>query len=230
MLTELSYNNFNKFRNKLLDYSRRFNIRFEDLEELVNDSILKALDNFDSERGSFESLCIVILKHKIFNFKRDNPFLYFLVLLDENENIFKADEKSIEEKESIEKASNFLNELKTKLSVDEIKLVNEIYNMCETSTKLSISKASKNIGIEPLKGWDIFRKIQRKANDFIAYEPPICCIDETEKIKTHMFYEIEVAQNRVTIISERQVDFENSKAQFSFSEDVISKLNSLYNF
>jgi len=107
MFTKISYSNFNRFRNRLLDYSRRFKIPFEDLEELVNDSILKALDNFDSERGSFESLCIVILKHKIFNFKRDNPFLYFLVLLDENENIFKADEKSIEEKESIEKLQIF---------------------------------------------------------------------------------------------------------------------------
>lgn len=222
MFAKLSYNNFNKFRNKLLDYSRRFKIPFEDLEELVNDSILKALDNFDSERGSFESLCIVILKHKIFNFKRDNPILYFLVLLDENENIFEANEKSIEEKESVEIASNFLNELKSKLSGEEIKLFNEILNMCETSNKISISKASKNIGIEPLKGWDVFRKIQRKAK--FGNEKVLKFADD------HHLYFKDESQEMEKVISEIQTDYGYIKIELPFSDDVINKLNSLYSF
>lgn len=189
MLTKISYNNFNKFRNKLLDYSRRFKIPFEDIEEIVNDSILKAIENFDSERGSFESLCIVILKHKVLNFKRDNSYLYFLVLLDENENIFEANDRSIEDKENVEMALKFLSKLRNELSEEERKLFNEIYDMCENSGKMSISKASKNIGVEPLKGWDLFRKIQRKASiqcseklEIVLYETSIDEESEEKKL------------------------------------------------
>lgn len=223
MFTKLSYNNFNKFRNKLIDYSKRFKIPFEDLEELVNDSILKALDNFDSERGSFESLCMVILKHKIFNFKRDNPFLYFLVLLDENENVLEADDESIEDRENIEIALNFLKEIKSELSEDELKLFNEIYNMCESSNKISISKASKNIGIEPLKGWDIFRKIQRKSNS-ISIDKKLLGFYDTS------LPEWEIVNRAEESVNEDQPYYLTQKNKFSFSDDVINKLNSLYSF
>ena len=162
MITNLSYNNFNIFRNRLINYSKKYNISHEDLEEIVNDSILKALEFFDDERGSFESLCLVTIKNKIFNFKRDNAFLYLLVLLDENENIFKADLKTIEDKENNLMALNYINELKLKLDEQELKFFNLIYEMCESSDKPNISLVSKKFGIDPLKGWDIFKKIQRK--------------------------------------------------------------------
>lgn len=220
MFTNTSYNNFNKFRNKLLDYSRRFKIPFEDMEELVNDTILKALDIFDSERGNFESLCIVILKNKIFNFKRDNPYLYFLILIDENETVLEADEKSIEEKESLKVASDFLADLKSRLSEDEVRLFNEIYDMCETSNNVSISKASKNIGIEPLKGWDIFRKIQRKANP-----------KANHKVKFAEYHHLHKAEDSSDLsVSENELEYMISEEQFPFPENAINKLNSLYNF
>ena len=82
-LTELSYTNFLKFRNNLLLYSKRFKISAEDAEEIVNDSILKALDSFDSERGSFEGFCKFILRNKLLNFKRDNIDLFILIVINE---------------------------------------------------------------------------------------------------------------------------------------------------
>lgn len=94
--------------------------------------------------------------------------------------------------------------------------------MCETSTKLSISKAFKNIGIEPLKGWDIFRKIQRKAN-----------FSSNKIIKFgegHFLYQRNESPEMEKVISEMQIDYEYIKIELPFSEEVFIKLNTLYKY
>lgn len=144
-------------------YSKRFKISAEDAEEIVNDSILKALDSFDSERGSFEGFCKFILRNKLLNFKRDNIDLFILIVINEYEDIITANEKTMEEKENNIMAVNFINELKKILSEDEIQLFNALYESCDLNDKISISKVAKSISLSPQNGWDIFRKIQRKA-------------------------------------------------------------------
>jgi hypothetical protein len=139
-------------------------VSYEDREEIVNDSILKALESFDSEKGSFESLCRVILKNKIINFKRDNRELFFLIALDDYEEILSVEEILWEEKESNELAARFLDKLKSELEDIETKLFNEVYASCGAKERINITMAAENIGIDPGKAWDTFRKIQRKAN------------------------------------------------------------------
>ncbi len=68
--------NFIDLWNRLIRYSKRYKLSHEDLEHIVSESIVKALENFDEDRGSFESLCLVIIKNKVFNFTRDNKFFF----------------------------------------------------------------------------------------------------------------------------------------------------------
>lgn len=227
-LTELSQKNFNTFRNRLINYSRRFNIPYEDIEEIVNDSIIKAIEHFDNEKGSFESLCFVIIKNKVFNFKRDNSFIYFLILLDEDEDVLKADVKSIEEKENSLIAMNFLNKLKNRLFEDELRLFDEIYNMCEASDKISISRASRNIGIKPAKGWDLFRKIQRKASSLSSKKDLVS--EDSVMFKPH-FDDEELVFNMeiLDLDTEKKWELGLKKLFSSLSEDDFKKLNSIYN-
>ncbi|MCB0728648.1 MAG: sigma-70 family RNA polymerase sigma factor, partial [Ignavibacteriae bacterium] len=132
-------------------------------EDIVSEAIVKALEHFDEDRGSFESLCLVIIKNKIFNLTKHNKYLYLLVLIDEAGDIIDPDPKTIEKKEQNIISLKYIDELKKKLSEDELKLLNAYYELCESTDKPSISEASRMIGIEPNKGWDIFRRIQKKA-------------------------------------------------------------------
>lgn len=216
MLSEISQNNFNKFRNRLINYSKKFKIQYEDLEEIVNDAILKAWKHFNNDRGSFESLCLVIIKNKIFNFTRDNAHLWFLVLIDENEDIMDADYTSFENKEENEMALNYLMKLKNSLDEDELKLFNEIYKMCGTVKKVSISNASRNIGLEPAKGWDLFRKIQRKAKH------------DVKKSEDNLISDITSGMIFRNIITDQDINL--NKLLKRFSEDDLKKINLIYNF
>lgn len=229
MLTQLSQKNFNAFRNRLIDYSRRFNIPNEDIEEIVNDSILKALKYFDNDRGSFESLCNVIIKNKIINFKRDNASLYLLVLIDNNEDIVDADVNSFEEKEENEIARTYLLILKSKLSEEELKLFNELYEMSKTGNKMIVSQASKNIGIEATKGWDIFRKIQRKAQ---RHRSSIALREGSDLLSVCESEEIpyKILNEQAQQLPERASDYEINQFVLSLSEESNLKLNSIYNY
>ena len=81
-----------------------------------------------------------ILKRKIFNFKRDNVHLLLLIYIDENEEIIRASDVSFEEKENNALALTFLNKLKDLLSENELKLLNEIYNTCDSLKKFPFQK------------------------------------------------------------------------------------------
>lgn len=103
----------------LNNYSKKFKIQFEDLEEIVNEAILKAWKHFNNDRGSFESLSLVIIKNQIFNFTRDNAHLWFLVLLDENEESIDTYYISFEKKEENEMALNYIIKLKSLIEEEE---------------------------------------------------------------------------------------------------------------
>jgi len=228
--------NFIRHRNNLISNARGWNIPYEDIEEIVNDTILKALENFDNEKGSFECYCRLILKNKIINFKTGNKDLFLLITIDDNEDILPADIQSFEKKENNLLALKFLEKLKHRLADDEVILFNEIYKSCENPDKINISKASRVIGIDPERGWEIFRKIQRKANNlykdliskgddigFISEKGSIVCETGFEDVRNMLFYEPEIQlQKDVSAIDG------SDKFLLSLNEIQISKLKSLY--
>ncbi len=156
--------NFNIFREKLLSYSNQFNVSYEAREEMVTDTILAAIDSFDHDKGSFEGYCRVILKNKIFNFMKDKKNLLVITSLDDLEEILPAHEISIEAKENEKSTLMFFEKLKNELNPDELEVFNATMETCDELSKINITKVSEKIGIRTDVAWNIFRKIQRKAN------------------------------------------------------------------
>lgn len=212
---------FIQYRRSLLIYSGKFNVSFEEREEIVNDSILAALKSFDHDKGSFESYCKIILKNKIFNFKRDNKDLFLLVAIDDDDEILKADEISYEEKEKNKLAVIFINKLKNTLETEELKFYNSIYESCDKNEKINISKVSKNLNIEPQKGWDIFRRIQTKAASLYKY-----MISNGEEDFNERF-ELPVIFENISLYSnvDSKADFKDKELMLKEYEDAFEGLN-----
>lgn len=161
--------NITKFRNSLLYYAINYRVSREDAEELVNDVFLKALENFDNDRGSFEAYCKVILKNLIFNFKRDHKDIFILLSLDDEnqwQELYEAEIGQYKKQKKNQTCIDFLNGLISKLNETERKLLEQMSKVSGDKEKAPVSKAARNLGIEPLKGWDIFRGIQRKAKKY----------------------------------------------------------------
>ncbi|MBV6477401.1 MAG: hypothetical protein HGGPFJEG_00140 [Ignavibacteria bacterium] len=170
MIKELSAKNFDKFRMNLIYFAKRFRISFEDAEEIVNDSILKALENFDFDKGNFEAFCKVILKNRVLNFIRDyKEILIFGYLDNENylEETFAMYNKEKKLKSARKKFTEVLTTLISSLDKKEKTFLNCIYKNLEYDSKLNISKSAKMLGMSTQQGWNLFRQIQRKAKYYI---------------------------------------------------------------
>ena len=154
MLKNLSDSEFRSFWLNLIAYSGIFRI-WEDAEEIANDAILKAMEFYDENRGSFESLCKVILKNKLINFKRDKAELYLMIYIDEFENNFSADDYISEletEQKNIPALYVLLQIFRNKLKPDEVIFFDELYKLCKETCKLNISEASKISGFTEKAG------------------------------------------------------------------------------
>lgn len=146
MIPELACKNFGKFRKGLIYFALKFKISFEDAEEIVNDSILKALNYYDPDRGSFEALCRVILKHRILNFKKKFKEIIIIGLLDD-EDLFKEfykNHKDIEELEYYNKQCiDILKELMLQLNKEENEFLNRVYEISGNGKKYPFPKLQK---------------------------------------------------------------------------------------
>lgn len=151
----------------LLPYALGFKIQKEDAEEIVNDSVLKALVNFNDKKGKFESFCRLILKNLIFNFIRDNSDRYLNDYIDDEEKFIclfsDKDEFSYQVKDLFSYYRIFLYQLENALDEKELELFRIIRTYSESSANISIKAASESMGLNSQKGWDLFRRIQRKA-------------------------------------------------------------------
>ncbi|MBS1518822.1 MAG: hypothetical protein JSS91_12100 [Bacteroidetes bacterium] len=213
----LKYPEFLRFRESLLLYGRRFKkISYEDLEEIVNDSVISALENFIEEKGSFEAYCRLILKCRLINFLKSSKENFLLTLLGDEENITDNDTVTIEEKEKNRIALEFINSLRIELSKEEAKFFNAVYQVCERSDIKLIAEASKIAGVTNQKGWDIFRRIQRKAVSI-----------NKDKINENYIYRKVSDIHKELIISEIEsmYDFQKPFYQYSGLEKFIKLLN-----
>lgn len=217
--------NFKSFRESLLSYSGKFKASYEVREEMVNDTILTALNSFDHDKGSFEGYCKVILKNKLLNFTKDKKELSFLITLDDYEEILPAPEITIESGENLKSIKMFFERLKNELKPDELIVFNEIYNTCNDLNKINISKVS---GIEADKAWNIFRKIQTKANKLYKKlkADNVELLFTLEKLSEHSDGN-QILFQKDTRIIDKNIDTDNFNSKLT--EDQIIKINSIYN-
>ena len=235
---------FLRFRNSLLAYGRKFRISFEDTEEIANDSILKALEDFIVDKGSFEAYSKIIFKNKLLNFQKRLRSKYLFLII-EDDDVFTGDDGLYYEKyENTMVSLKFLDILSGSLSEPELKFFNKFKVVCEQSDTKFIAETSKALGIENNKGWDVFRKIQRKAkNLWEQYSEEFDDIVSFQKIeinkpvvsdKTDSEFISYLRAPRIPEdiqFREFLIHYESARGNFYkiFSDSELDKLISLYN-
>ena len=216
-MTEISKQNFYKYWNSLIKYAVTFKIRKEDAQDIATDTILKALEYFNKDRGNFETYCRFILKRKVLDFKRVYADTYLLMFIDDEGEIVDNEKDHYDEKETNDLSDSFLKKLETELDEKELKLYVSLILYCQSSEKISVSAAAENIGLDKFKGWDLFRKIQRKAKQLNKNGRPIS--------KNYMC--TEPSYSRRDNISELHFFHKLSDVKISYDFDFLFFLNSL---
>ena len=166
-----AYNKFLEFRNHyLLLMKRKYGLRDEDSEDIFQDALLIGIRKFNSDRGEFENFFYTIYENKIKNFLGRENLKKVLLSLDEYDHAdeLKAD---IEAERSFllyfNSMEHFSNSLKRRLGEEEKQFYEELKNVIMENSSGFISTTARNLGMEPSKGWDVWRKIQRKIKSLL---------------------------------------------------------------
>lgn len=151
----------------LLKTARIKGIPDDAAEDLVGDAILKAFEKFDPERGRFAPFSRKILENLIKNFWRghrpnvpfedipeppdpDNPYLL------------------VEGKENVREVIRMARQIADKLDAEERKLFEALREVLREQDTRAVSEAARRIGLSAQKGWDLFRRIQRKSSPVVV--------------------------------------------------------------
>ncbi len=144
-------------------------VPFQDAEDLVSAALRSALAHHDGSRGELLTFCKTILYNAIKNYWRDRkadlPF--------EDEQWPNPDggpDLVLEEKERIESMKRTIERLSTMLSEIELVFMKALGQVVDELGDRAVSETARRLGLKPAKGWDLFRRIQRKAQ---SLETPI---------------------------------------------------------
>jgi DNA-directed RNA polymerase specialized sigma24 family protein len=153
-------NDFRATWGALLSFALRKGVPFQDAEDLVSATIHVSLDRYSSEKGKFLSFCMTVLNNKIKNHWRDQkphePF--------DDEVSFDDEQRVImEEEEERAAMSSILQRIREKLTPEEVDFMTALGTALEELDSRAVSEAARTLGLAPEKGWDLFRRIQRKA-------------------------------------------------------------------
>jgi DNA-directed RNA polymerase specialized sigma24 family protein len=152
--------NFRNSWESLLNFALRRGVPYQDAEDLVSATLHIALDQFVEERGKFLTFCTTVLSNKIKNYWRDrkpNDPIDELDLPDPGlAGDFEKDEERARMKEMIDR-------IREHLTAEETEFINALGAAFENLESRAVSEAARLLGLDPAKGWDVFRRIQRKA-------------------------------------------------------------------
>jgi DNA-directed RNA polymerase specialized sigma24 family protein len=152
--------NFRPTWESLLSFALRKGVSFQDAEDLVSATIQVALDRFSGERGKFLPFCITVLNNKIKNHWRDQkthePF-------EEDESPGDEQPLLLEEEEERARMRKMLERIRKHLTSEETEFMSALGSVLEELESRAVSEAARSLGLAPEKGWDLFRRIQRKA-------------------------------------------------------------------
>ena len=93
-----------------------------------------------------------------------------------------------------------IERIKRVLDEEETKLFMALKVIVEESDRAIVSEAARRIGLTPQKGWDVFRRIQRKAQKFGRWE-------ERELMVAGMLSEIPIGYDREPRIGMQSLPF-----------------------
>jgi RNA polymerase sigma factor (sigma-70 family) len=158
---------FRLFYDSLVRSATSRGILFADAQDLAGEAIERALSGFDPEKGEFSTFCHSILSNLMKNYWRDKKKTE---QYPNNEGPVDPEPfiDTLELAESVREIRAALSEIKKKLSPKENAFLKHLQDVLDESGPRAISEAARRTGLTPAKGWDLFRKIQRKAKGISA--------------------------------------------------------------
>jgi DNA-directed RNA polymerase specialized sigma24 family protein len=169
-ITQLAvYEEFLKFRETVLDHGKIYRIRRDICEDIFQDSIIVVLEKYKPERGSFKNFMITVFTNNLKDhLSRDKFSRLFTVLqsdIDEND-IPESETVEIEIPEGFLSVEHFVNTLRNNLTEEEKGFLNQLQeSIAETDSHGLIAEVSRQLGISNDQGWNIWRRIRRKATE-----------------------------------------------------------------
>jgi hypothetical protein len=177
---------FRSFYDSLVLSATSKGILFADAQDLAGDAIERALSGFDPAKGEFPAFCHTILSNLVKNYWRDKK----------KTEKYPDDEgpvdpepfiDAIELAETVREIRAALSAIKKKLSSGEIVFLNHLQDVLDESGERAISEAARRSGLTPAKGWDLFRKIRRKAKGVsVTLESDLFVSDVQSKMPSPM--------------------------------------------
>jgi DNA-directed RNA polymerase specialized sigma24 family protein len=151
---------FRRLFEDLIGYGLSRHVPFHDVEDLVGSTIEAALKHFDTAKGTFRALCFTTLSNLIKNYWRDRK---------PNDPIGDLDIPDLDRPDVLEgeegrdHMKKMIDRIRKDLTPEEEAFLKALGEAFEELESRAVSEAARVLGMDPQKGWDIFRKIQRKA-------------------------------------------------------------------
>jgi DNA-directed RNA polymerase specialized sigma24 family protein len=141
----------------------RTGIHLEDAQDLAGQTFMNALRSHDEGRGPFRPFCFTVHANLLRNHWRDRkPMIDIDDLPDEpmaTGDPF-TDLLSHEERETFRALAD---RILARLDPEEAAFFLTLSDVIADAVRAAVTEAARRMRITPLKGWDIFRRIQRKA-------------------------------------------------------------------
>lgn len=132
----------------------------DEAEDLVMETICTVIDRYSPERGDILAFSFTVLRNRITNFHTRGPLKSPLTIDIEDEAPTPLDHAIRREDEH--RAQSLFRRLVEMLTPKEIRFLEILRTQVADDGQYNVSEAARQIGIEPLRGHDLFKKIQRK--------------------------------------------------------------------
>jgi len=156
----------------LLGLALSYGLPLADAEDLVSETLIKAMDHFDPERGAFPVFCRTILRNGLKNYWRDRK-IHKELDPEGPEAPSDTDPHTLNTYDQAHVAF-VLEQISGELTDDEREFLMMLGNVLQEIESRAVSEAARRLGLPASKGWDVFRRIQRKARkhraEFLAEE------------------------------------------------------------
>ena len=166
-----AYKKFLEFKDLQLYIMRdKYHLHIEDCEDIFQEAIIFAIRKFDPDRGEFRNFFFTVYENRVRNFLRDNRFRIMVTSFENYENVENIEDEKIEDIDFLEyfrSMEHFSNSLKKRLNEEELEFFEELKSVIVESPRGFVSITSRNLGMEPTKGWDLWRKIVRKIKQLL---------------------------------------------------------------
>jgi RNA polymerase sigma factor (sigma-70 family) len=145
----------------LLGIALSYGLPLAEAEDLVSETLIKALDHFDPGRGAFPVFCRTILRNGLKNYWRDRK-IHKELDPDSLEALSDTDPHTLNTYDQAHVAY-VLERISGELTEEEREFLMMLGNVLQEIEARAVSEAARRLGLPASKGWDVFRRIQRKA-------------------------------------------------------------------